>query len=424
MTNEPLFNKGTILNNTIKIIDYIGSGGQGEVYLVKYYDKQYALKWYYAHIVNQNLKRVIINLISKGAPNQHFLWPIKLVEENNQFGYLMELRPPNYRSLNEWVKLEFDMNLSTIALACFKLTNAFNKLHAIGLSYKDISLDNIFVDPKRGDILICDNDNITANGINVGGLLGTPKFMAPELVMGSTIPNTESDQFSLAVLLFYILLVSHPFEGRLEANITCFNDISAKMLYGTDAVFIYDEANPSNRPVLGIHNNAINLWPIYPKYIRDLFHKTFTIGVRNPLKRTRESEWRTAFLKLYNSLFKCSNCGQENIYELKKYQSQGKLDPCIYCKQDFQIPPRIGIKDNIIVLSEEKGLFVCHINPNEPANLTLVGRINKISSDYIITNVSKLNWKINGQKILPQMSKTLINGDIIDFGLTTGEIRF
>ncbi len=423
-----MFKNGEILNNSIKIIDFIGSGGQGEVYKVQYQDALLALKWYYPKSGTKQLKKTLANLISKGSPNDFFLWPLALVEYNNQFGYLMELRPKTYKSLLDWVSLKFDMSLTSISKACFKLTDAFHKLHAKGLSYKDISFGNLFIDPNCGDILICDNDNVTANGINVSGLLGTPKFMAPEIVMGSTIPNTETDQFSLAILLFYILLISHPFDGALEANIKCFDESSLSKLYGTNAIFIYDKLNDVNRPVPGIHNNAINLWKLYPQYIKELFNNTFTLGVKNPAKRTRESQWRNAFLKLYNSLTKCSHCGMENIYDIEVLNTRGKLEPCILCNEEYPIAPRIRINNNVVVLDDEKQLFISHIKKSDPSNLSVIAEVRELNSEFYLTNVSKDIWKYittsETINILPQQVVNLKDNSMIDFGLVKGEIRF
>lgn len=422
-----MFKNGTILNNSIKIIDFIGSGGQGEVYKVQYQREFLALKWYYPQSGTNDLKKALLNLILKGSPDVNFLWPIAIVEHNNQFGYLMELRPKAYKSLLDWVTLQFDMNLTAISKACFKLTDAFHKLHAKGLSYKDISFGNLFIEPHNGDILICDNDNITANGINVSGLLGTPKFMAPEIIMGGTIPNTETDQFSLAILLFYILLISHPFDGAIEASIKCFDQSALIKLYGTEAVFIYDELNDSNRPIPGIHNNAINLWKLYPPYIKALFHKTFTVGIKHPTKRSRESEWRNTFFKMYNSLIKCSHCGMENVYDIEVLNSKGKLEPCILCDKEYSIAPRMRINNNIIVLDDEKQLFVSHICINEPSNLSVIAEIRKLNSEFYITNVSKDTWKYitttENIDVLPQQVVCLKDNSILDFGLVKGEIR-
>jgi hypothetical protein len=40
----------------------------------------------------------------------------------------------------------------------------------MGYSYRDISFGNLFFDPDTGDVLICDNDNVSANGKDMSGV--------------------------------------------------------------------------------------------------------------------------------------------------------------------------------------------------------------------------------------------------------------
>ena len=61
----------------------------------------------------------------------------------------------------------------------------------------------------------------------IGEIGGTLGFMAPEIVLGTAKPSTNTDLFSLAILLFYLLNIHHPLEGKLEAEIKCW-DIHGK----------------------------------------------------------------------------------------------------------------------------------------------------------------------------------------------------
>ena len=89
----------------------------------------------------------------------------------------------------------------------------------MGAKYQDISFGNLFFNPDNGDVLICDNDNVSFDNSKPGGVLGTPGFMAPEIVRGEKRPSKDTDRYSLSVLLFYLFMVNHPLEGKLEASI-------------------------------------------------------------------------------------------------------------------------------------------------------------------------------------------------------------
>jgi serine/threonine protein kinase len=105
-----------------------------------------------------------------------------------------------------------------LATAGLNLSHNYLLLHSQGLCYRDISFGNAFFDPDNGDVLIADNDNVSVDGAGALGVLGTPRFMAPEVVRGDALPSTQTDLFSLSVLIFYMLMVAHPLEGEKEAS--------------------------------------------------------------------------------------------------------------------------------------------------------------------------------------------------------------
>ncbi len=71
----------------------------------------------------------------------------------------------------------------------------------MGAKYQDISFGNLFFNPDNGDVLICDNDNVSFDNSKPGGVLGTPGFMAPEIVRGEKRPSKDTDRYSLSVLV-------------------------------------------------------------------------------------------------------------------------------------------------------------------------------------------------------------------------------
>ena len=118
-----------------------------------------------------------------------------------------------------------------------ELADSFLRLHSLGFCYSDISFGNIFFDPVTGEISICDNDNVAVDGEGISDVLGTPRFMAPEIVREEAKPNINTDLYSLAVILFYMFMVHHPLEGKREREIACLDLPAMKKLYGTEALF-------------------------------------------------------------------------------------------------------------------------------------------------------------------------------------------
>jgi eukaryotic-like serine/threonine-protein kinase len=417
---------------------FLGSGGQGEVYLANLGGQKVALKWYFPHYLQQdkNLLERIQAVIRKGSPNDKFLWPIELVSAPNQdsFGYIMELRDSRFKGLIDLMKRRIEPTFYALATAGFQLAESFLKLHAQGLCYCDISFGNIFFNPNNGNILICDNDNVDINQQGKAAVLGTPRFMAPEIVRYESKPSTETDLFSLAVLLFYMFMMHHPLEGKKEAEIRCFDMPAMTKLYGTEAVFIFDPNDDSNRPVPGYQDNALIYWEIYPQFLRAIFTKAFTDGIRNPNSgRVQETEWRLAMIRLRDSIIYCPHCSAENFYEPDKLKTaNGKLNPCWSCNKEVIIPPRIRIGKNVVMLNYNTELFPHHIDDNKRFDFSqAVASVTQHPTNpniWGLKNISQEKWSttdVNGnlKEIQPGRSVTLATGTKINFGKAEGEIR-
>ena len=420
-----------------KIEKQLGEGGQGEVYQVNVNGKSMALKWYFPHIVEQDPRQRerLENAIQMGAPNDRFLWPIDLAltaEQPSSYGYIMALREPRFKSLNDLVKRRIEPSFRALVTAAFELADSYYQLHAKGLCYRDISFGNAFFDPETGEVRICDNDNVDVNKMP-GSVAGTPRFMAPEIVKGEANPSTQTDLFSLTVLLFYILFNHHPLEGAKEQAIHCFNLAAMTKIYGTEALFIFDPDDQSNRPVPGEQDNPLIFWPIYPQSLRDLFTRAFTDGIKDPENgRVQENEWRKTMLSLRDSIIYCPHCGEQNFYDVDALKKQGKLNPCWNCQKEIVTPPRIRIGSKIIMLNHDTKLFPHHVDDRKKYDFSEpvaeVVRNPKNPSLWGLKNLSTAKWVVNTadnnmKDVEPGRSVTLAVGTKINFGTEQGEIR-
>ena len=214
----------TIINLTngksCRVIEELGRGGQGIVYKVDYNGTHFALKWYiqkYKPAFYANIE----NNIKNGAPNESFLWPLAITSPNQHgsFGYIMKLRPKEYEEIGTFMlaKTHFHSPNSLIE-AALQICSAFQKLHIMGLSYQDMNDGNFFINPNTGDVLVCDNDNVAPNKVNMG-IVGKSGYMAPEIVAKESMPDRYTDYFSLAVILFILFYLNRPFEGRKVVNL-------------------------------------------------------------------------------------------------------------------------------------------------------------------------------------------------------------
>ncbi len=429
--------EGVSSKRTCKVEDFIGGGGQGEVYRATVDGKAVALKWYFPAQSTVDQRSGLDVLVKKGPPTARFLWPMELTTSVNVpgFGYIMPLRPSKYRSIVDLMKRRAEPTFRALATAGLQLADSFLDLHAAGWCYRDISFGNVFFDPDSGEVLICDNDNVTVDKQGTFGVLGTPRFMAPEIVRGEALPSSDTDLYSLAVLLFYMLMVHHPLEGHRELEIKCLDLPAMNRLYGTDPLFIFDPDDDSNRPVPGYHDNAIVFWPLYPLALRDLFLRSFTIGLVDPAGgRVRESEWRAAMAQLRDSIYYCSRCGLENFYDVEALRaSAGQPGSCWSCDTPLTLPPRLRIGDTIVLLNRDTRLYPHHVDARRlydfSAPVAEVAQHPRDPSVWGLRNLSDEKWTVttDGGKsytdVAPQLSATLTVGMRINFGQVEGQIR-
>lgn len=343
----------------------LGSGSQGQVYAVDYGGQQLALKWYFPTTLHLDpgLAPRLTRAVSIGSPSPHFLWPLAMVGDpystDSGLGYLMPLRPPGYIAASEHIAGRIELQLQTALRLCFQLAEGFHNLHSLGLCYKDISLGNVFLNPQAGSILICDNDNVSIDCQGSSVVLGTPGFMAPEILRGEQSPSAETDLFSLAVLIFRLLTRHDPFRGSQELAYSCLDEANLQQLYGKDPVFIFDPNNPSNRPDPQHHLGVLLSWPIYPTLLHNSWMITFGPGLHQPAKRVLTGEWKRVLACCLDGCQLCPVCRQENFSNGRGQQY------CWSCGSALPAVPKLLTANGTeLNLCEGNTLHIHHLQPH------------------------------------------------------------
>jgi DNA-binding helix-hairpin-helix protein with protein kinase domain len=411
----------------------IGAGGQGAVYVCDVGGRRLALKWYHPNVVQQDrtLRERISRLVALGPPDERYLWPLDRAEidGSQEFGYFMPLMSGDRRPLKDIIAApprRLELTLEARAAACFEVADSFQQLHAEGLCYQDINFGAFFVDPLRGSILICDADNITIDG-QLGGVYGTRKFMAPEVVRREAIPSMKTDLYSMAVLFFYIIFGWHPLDGRREAEIITLDQAAERRLYGVDPLFIFDPTNDANGPVAGLHGWVVARWRAMPAALRDLFTRSFTVGLSNPeAGRVVETEWRQAFARLRDAVARCAGCGFEIPVNVETAQSP---PICLACGKTVPRPTRITIGNYLVAALPGSELYRHHVEPGASVILAQpVGRIEQHPTNAEIVglhNLSSEPWTgqlRNGNllPVAPGRTVRVVDGLGVDFGHRRG----
>lgn len=382
------------------VVHELGRGGQGIVYLVKYDGGQYALKWYiidskaafYANLENN---------VKQGAPSASFLWPLAISKRQyDSFGYIMKLRPSNYEEIGSFMLAHARFSTPDALIeAALQICSAFQKLHIVGLSYQDMNDGNFFINPQTGDVLICDNDNVAPNKVNMG-IVGKSGYMAPEIVDKESMPDRYTDYFSLGVILFILFYLNRPFEGQRIAACPCLTEDAEQKFFGKECVFIMDPTDDSNRPVPALHRNVIRRWPYFPRILRETFIKAFSKEtIKNPTKRIMDKTWQQVLLQLRAQYAKCPHCDNKTFIDPDNSASK-----CSRCGNVINRPMILKVGNYRIPLLEGQKIHKCQSQASMNVDLSEVFGIvikNPQTGKLGIQNQSGFTWAVS-----------LPNGDI------------
>jgi serine/threonine-protein kinase len=123
------------------------------------------------------------------------------------------------RSLHEVMRGE-RLPFSTIASIIAQIADGLDYAHRFGVVHRDIKPANIMVSPhavaKLTDFGIAHIQSSTMT--TAGTMLGSPKYMAPEHVLGKAIDG-RADIFSLGIVLYEMLARRTPFEEGESSTI-------------------------------------------------------------------------------------------------------------------------------------------------------------------------------------------------------------
>lgn len=348
----------TLFGGIIRVEKFLAEGGQGRVYIADYEGQKKALKWYKKGSLGANPNAFYENIkqnVIRRTPSPEFLWPIDITEwEDGTFGYIMDLRPDGYYEVTEYMLCHVRFrSFRTIIDVAISIVSAFRILHNKGYSYQDLNDGNFFINPQNGKVLICDNDNVVPDGTETG-IIGKPRYMAPEIVLGKSKPNSLSDRFSMSLILYILFCLNHPLEGKryLVPGLT---SALQKKLYGSEPLFIMDPDDTSNGPHPVIHKNSINVWSYLPDYMQKIFLAAFSQkAFQKPSARPREIDWLKVLTRFRSEIVSCE-CGNEI------FTQQGEACECEKCSKKVNIPFKLVLRDYCIPAIRDSRIYRCQL---------------------------------------------------------------
>lgn len=227
---------------------------------------------------------------------------------------------------------------------CVMLARAVRRMHMAGLSHSDLGYNNCLIDPTTGQACLIDIDGLVVPGKHPPAVIGTPDFIAPEVVMTTHLPKEDSnrklpsrttDLHALAVLIYMYLLYRHPLRGD-KIHDPDDSQQDEELMMGRNALFVEHPTDTSNRIKVGNAKPSELPWKdtnrisyrVTGPYLAALFERAFVEGLHDPAKRPTADEWETALVKTVDLLQPCAS----DACEQKWYPFDNtRLPKCPFC---------------------------------------------------------------------------------------------
>lgn len=442
--------------------EIIASGGMKDVYFSP--DKSYVIAFFRDKQNAQSKDRLenvvgiyrerILNQVGGEYWNNLFCWPYALVEHDGRLGVVAPTYQKQfffeYGSKNDdflgikgkdkegkWFASANNQNRfldsrergdwqNYIRMGIL-ISRAVKRLHAAGLAHSDISYKNVLVNPINGSACIIDIDGIVVPGKFPPDVIGTPDFIAPEVVMtlhlkkddlNRKLPNINTDRHALAVLIYMYLLYRHPLRGDKVHDMDPQKDEALSM--GERSIFVEHPNDASNRIKVANVKPSELPWKDTSKipytvtgpYLTPLFRSAFIDGLQNPSKRPTADDWEVALVKTIDLIQPCQNVSCDQKWYVFDNSTKPKCPFCgtahkgklpvlnLYSsRKEGQFLP----ENHRLMVYANQSIFPWHTNRNVVPNERLTDEQKKREGYFVLHNNA---WYLVNERMSDLMDLT------------------
>ncbi|GAB2845439.1 protein kinase domain-containing protein [Lentzea nigeriaca] len=297
------------LQNEFVLQERIGSGGQGEVWSLE--GGRAAAKFLRSadSAARDELRARLRQIARTDLHGIPLATPQALID--GPPGYIMELLEdmvslgslftfPKTGDHRAWYRDTGGLRRRLVVLA--NMADALHRLHSKAMAYCDLSPANVLVPRSAAydHIWLIDPDNLSAESDRSAHSLHTRGFGAPEVVRGERANDTLSDLFSLALIVFRVLVNNHPFDG----DAVRYDSALADKAYSGGLPWIYHPTDHRNKLSKGMSRDLV-----LTGALKRLAGQAFEAGLDDPAKRPTAAEWRDQLLRAADFTYLCSGCG-------------------------------------------------------------------------------------------------------------------
>ena len=207
-----------------KIIEKIGSGGMGDVYLAEHekLEKKVAIKSLHNNLANDSNFRIRFSQEAKTHSKLDHPNIVRLLDYKEQKnGLFLIMEYFDGMQLDEYInKVSGPIPEKELSNLFCQILDAIGSAHEAGLVHRDIKPSNIMIDKKRkikvldfGIAKLQDEEQgLTKTGVQIG----TASYMSPEQVNAEKLDKL-SDIYSLGVTLFHMSVGKSPYNTETNS---------------------------------------------------------------------------------------------------------------------------------------------------------------------------------------------------------------
>jgi serine/threonine protein kinase len=227
---------GATLGGRYLLIDLIGEGGFGVVYRARHTELELdvAVKLLHDNIAHnpalrERFRREGMSMCRIQHPNAVKIYDFQSTDGGATY-LVMELL--HGCSLGEYLVQHPALTIERCAEILMPVCELLSVAHDAGVVHRDIKPDNLFLEKVTGrettrvlDFGIAELlDESTENLTQTGMIVGSPKYLAPERLLGDEV-DSHSDIFSLGVVLYQMINGSLPFPAKnLQDRLSAMKD--------------------------------------------------------------------------------------------------------------------------------------------------------------------------------------------------------
>lgn len=213
MARDPLA-PGAVLDSRYRIDELVGQGGMASVYRATDLTlrRAVAVKVADASATGASTLTLFLNEAQALARVEHpGLVPVYAVGRSGELYYLA-MKFIEGRTLSQVLKGVERIAAEDVVGMVSEVCDALQALHDAGLVHRDVKPGNLMIG-EDGKVTVMDLGIVqSSESSEVASTLGTPRYMAPEMLSNSEIDG-RADVYSLGVIAYQALCGTVPFDG-------------------------------------------------------------------------------------------------------------------------------------------------------------------------------------------------------------------